>query len=763
MPLRFISSLACVALFCASEARAQGGAGGDQGGLDDLLDMIDVVVTPAKKEQTIEQAPSITSVVKREQIEEAGYLTLAHALRQIPGMHVRDDLLHPNVALRGVDAGLRAWSRNLKVMVNGQPISYRSDTANWLGPEFIPLSAVSRVEVIRGPGSTLYGANAFLGVVNVITREGSEKEWGSLSIESGVLRTPCYEPNTRVLVDGEQVDLCERAESGLSPVARLEASVGHAFELGVDTRLEFNSSVAANYADRSGLMLPASSPHFSQTGARYFDGTVESVTSRGDQDLALSSYGQLSLLHTKLGKIRLEWVYSEFARHGEFTDWGVLTHENRLAQRNWHVLLEYQRRLHGLPISFRLRTALAGGAHTGRTHLQVARANSYWIRKRGGYLGVDASAEAYWDLTPKMTVIAGVNFTEDFHDLPSIFTVEPIEGGALELPSFVLGDVRFINVAGFAQWLYSPFDRLSLIGGLSYEQHNVYGKCTLSSCPGLNARAGASLSIWRSSILSLYVKLLYGSSFKAPPAELLYGTPYVVAGISGNPDLEPETAHTFESAIGNGWLLLGRRVRVDLLLNGFFNLLQGKVEYIQERNFTKAANSSDLHSAGVEWSLRASYQQRADAYVNFSWQRTVVRRCLLDDAQLCRRLSEVNPLYPDLLLSFGATLRHAPWRLALSLFGTFVGERWASQSNRTENLPAAGGAGFDRKLYELPSYLLLDLALSTFNLRLWGERETRFRVGLYNLLNVGPIEPGFNGIDTPGLGLTALLSARQQF
>jgi len=734
-------------------------------GLGGLLEVIDVVVTATKKEQSVEQAPSIVSVIKAGELRENGYRSLADALRQVPGIYVRDDLIHPNVAMRGIDAGLRSWSRSIKVMINGQPISYRGDTANWLGPELLPIEAISRIEVVRGPSSTLYGANAFLGVVNVITRSGYRQNWATATVESGVAVAACADVNRRARVGEQVTDLCATGRAPLNPALTGHLAVGHHLELSGSTTLDFLASVAGSYSDRSGLLLPSTSPHFATSGPRYFDGSADSVRSRDDTDAWGSAFAQLSLLGERWGALRLEGHYHEFARNGEFTDWGVLTHENRVGMRNWYVRLGHDQRLRVLPLTYRLQLSLAGGGHTGANHLQIAAGNSFWVEKVGGYLGYDLNGELSYDVTPAVTVIAGTTLTQDFHDLPSIYSVEdaPAENAEVKLPSYLLGSVDFVNFAAFGQVLWSPVESLSVIAGTSFEQHNVYGRCTWSSCPGLNARLGASYSLVRSSELSLYSKLLYGSSFKAPAAELLYGTPYVISGISGNLTLDPEVAHTFEAALGSGLLLFGRDLRLDLLVNGFLNLVNGKVEYVQAGNFTRAENSSDLRTIGVESGLRARLRRDLSAYFNFSWQQTTARACLLDDVSLCQRQAEMNALYPATLLSFGAAYRLPAWRLRASLYGAYVGRRWASQANRAENVPFTGGGGADAKAYRLPSYLLLNLVLSTPSLGWSVLRRTAFSLGLYNLLNTGIVEPGFGGIDTPGLGLTALASLRQRF
>src|SRR5207249_11435642 len=91
----------------------------------------------------------------------------------VPGLYVINDLVQPQVGVRGVTGGFSAGTRIVKIMINGVPVSFRPELNAFIGPEFIPMEVVERVEIAKGPLSALYGANAFLATVNVITREPS--------------------------------------------------------------------------------------------------------------------------------------------------------------------------------------------------------------------------------------------------------------------------------------------------------------------------------------------------------------------------------------------------------------------------------------------------------------------------------------------------------------------------------------------------------------------------------------------------------------
>lgn len=138
-----------------------------------------VVVTASGFEQDIKSAPASISVISREQLEEKSYTDLAGALRDVEGIDVRGatgKTGNLNISIRGMP------SEYTLVMIDGRRQNAAGDVSpNGFGDSstgFIPpMSAIERIEVIRGPMSTLYGSDAMGGVVNIITRKVA-KEWG---------------------------------------------------------------------------------------------------------------------------------------------------------------------------------------------------------------------------------------------------------------------------------------------------------------------------------------------------------------------------------------------------------------------------------------------------------------------------------------------------------------------------------------------------------------------------------------------------------
>ncbi len=130
------------------------------------------VTTATKNEQKISNSPSAVSVITAEQIQSFGATNLLDILRYVPGVDVSESNRSVgNVSIRGFNS---KFSNKLLVMVDGRSIYYDfNGGVLWLFNS-ITLSQIKRIEIVRGPGSALYGANAFNGVINIITKSPSE-------------------------------------------------------------------------------------------------------------------------------------------------------------------------------------------------------------------------------------------------------------------------------------------------------------------------------------------------------------------------------------------------------------------------------------------------------------------------------------------------------------------------------------------------------------------------------------------------------------
>ena len=176
---RVLKGVALAVLFVCGESAWSQGQGGDKNVLDLSLEEltkleIPKVVGASKYEQTQLQAPSSVTVITAEEIRRYGYTTLGDILRSVRGFYVTNNRNYSFVGTRGFNRPGDYNSRVL-VMIDGHRINDNVYGQGSVGGEFaLDVDLIDRVEIIRGPGSSLYGTGAFFGVVNVIPKRGKD-------------------------------------------------------------------------------------------------------------------------------------------------------------------------------------------------------------------------------------------------------------------------------------------------------------------------------------------------------------------------------------------------------------------------------------------------------------------------------------------------------------------------------------------------------------------------------------------------------------
>lgn len=147
-----------------------------------------MLVTATGSQKPVHLAPSVATVITAEDIEKMGAATLEDALETVPGLHVYPNgtkIMEPNWSIRGIQTGLNP---QVLLLINGFPLTQLTNGTRPFGLR-MPVSMISRIEVVRGPGSTVYGADAFAGVINVITKDGQEVDGTRAGIRYGSFTT----------------------------------------------------------------------------------------------------------------------------------------------------------------------------------------------------------------------------------------------------------------------------------------------------------------------------------------------------------------------------------------------------------------------------------------------------------------------------------------------------------------------------------------------------------------------------------------------
>lgn len=144
-----------------------------------IEELLNINVTTASGiEEKLINAPSSIIVITSEEIQKRGYSSLDEVLFDLPGF----DVIKPNgdVYISAYQRGYRtAGTQRTLLMING-----KVDNSLWTHEAHIsrqyPISGIKRIEILYGPASAVYGPNAFLGIINIITKDGSEIENGKI-------------------------------------------------------------------------------------------------------------------------------------------------------------------------------------------------------------------------------------------------------------------------------------------------------------------------------------------------------------------------------------------------------------------------------------------------------------------------------------------------------------------------------------------------------------------------------------------------------
>jgi outer membrane receptor for ferrienterochelin and colicins len=147
--------------------------------LEDLMNIS--VYSASKRVQSSSDAPSSVTVITADEIQKYGYRSLADILESVRGFYVTYDRDYSFVGVRGFGR-LGDSNNRLLVLVDGHRINDNVFGQPYLGTEFlVDVDMIERVEIVRGPSSSLYGADAFFAVINVITRKSPQLKGAELS------------------------------------------------------------------------------------------------------------------------------------------------------------------------------------------------------------------------------------------------------------------------------------------------------------------------------------------------------------------------------------------------------------------------------------------------------------------------------------------------------------------------------------------------------------------------------------------------------
>ncbi|HZI05036.1 MAG TPA: TonB-dependent receptor [Archangium sp.] len=495
-----------------------------------------VVSTASKRNQRISDVPMTISWIPAEELEGTGQFSLCEAIQYFPGMECRRGAMRKAaVSARGL--GSNYLSNRLLLLQDGRPLT-DPWTGQFYADETTPLSNLKQIEVIRGPGSTLYGSNAFSGVINMITRQPKDLMQDGRD----------YGADARLLIGQDRTWRAQTTAAGRGgPVEALISYYG-----------------------------------FGSDGPQLFnDPKVGRVDTNED-----------SLVHQVTGKVNVKsltldasFTSGEIGRPGGHQISTVgncgrchYTPDDVERVQNFNASAQVDQQ-----VTDNLR--VFAQAYTFFKRRQVEMENAFDEDRPQTPLGKRRrlGGEARGLLTlGELTVTFGGDYKNDLVNNPNV------------LPGLSLEDTTQDILGGFVDAEYRPVSQLVLSAGARYDKYMIPEKIWQARTDQISPRA----SVVFHARPELSFRANYGRAFRAPTlAELAINQQMYAATLLGNGTLRAETLDTVEASV-DFWPF-NRTVR--LTGTGFYNLARNFInQELLFGSTSQFKNVGDARVAGFE-------------------------------------------------------------------------------------------------------------------------------------------------------------------
>lgn len=534
--------------------------------------------------QAMNRIPAVATVITNIDIEAMGFNDLDQILEIVPGLHVSPSGFgyNPVYIMRGIYS---ESNPQILVLINGVPITqllYGNRGQAWGG---MPVNNIARIEIIRGPGSALYGADAFSGTINIVTKtfadiRGMEiggrigsfnsreawlltgKQWGDIKAAFSMeLRTT---EGHREIVDADAQTFFDGLFGTSASLAPGSVNTGRD---ALETRLDLSRDawhVRLGYQGRRDIGSGAGA-------AQALDPQGRGESDRFNADL---TYDKSKFFPD--WDLTAQLSYSDVNTKYAFTLYppGVTLPTGTFPQGLIGNPSAYERH-----IRFLAATVYTGFSnHRVRMGVGVNNGNMYKIEESKNF-GVGFGGLP----VPLGSVI-------DVSNDPSQVFIEPHQ--------------RTV-VYALAQDEWSFYPDWNLTAGVRHDAYSDFGGTT-------NPRLAL---VWQSSF-TLTSKLLYGRAFRAPAFVELYNINNPVS--LGNPDIMPETIDTLEMAFDYR-PVDSLRIALNLFKYDMKNIIRFTPDPAPATSKT-ARNQGTQDGHGLEWEMRWNVMRTVDIKANYAWQ-----------------------------------------------------------------------------------------------------------------------------------------------
>lgn len=648
--------------------------------------------------QYLRRAPSVASVITAEDIAAMGAKDLDEVMETVPGVHVSRaaNSYVSTYSIRGIYGN--PTNPQVLMLQNGIPSNsmYRGDKGHVMGAP--PLENVARIEIIRGPGSALYGADAFSGVINIITKSAADTPGTEFGARVGSFNTR----DAWMQHGGKlgEVDFAAYLRAGSTDGSREVITADAA------TRLDNIFGATASLAPGSvntGYNAVDASLDFGYNKWRLRTGYKlrDKVGTGAGISYALDPVGKDKTEHINAD---LSWSDPKFARNWGLGFTGSYLHHTEEATHyvlyppntqfpNSSVTDPAVAALLGVPVGTSVSGLFSADGmigSPGRWERQM-RASGY-----ATYSGF-ADHSLRFGLGHEDLNLYDVRTLKNFW-LSANGT--PVPTGAVidysAIQPHLLPHRRF-NDYIYAQDEWSFARDWTLTAGLRHDNYSDFGATT-------NPRLAL---VWDAT-LDLTAKLLYGQAFRAPAFVEQNG---VNPTGNGNPNLKPESIKTLETAFT--WQARkDTQVNLSLFHYAMKDVIRPVVNTIPGTGFT-FQNTGKQHGSGMELEAAWDASRTLRLTGNYSWQQSIDETTNADAGY-----APHNHVYAKADWRFAGN-----WQLSPQI-------NWVADRKRA--------AGDTRP--QVPDYTTVDMTLRTTR----GKSQWGFSASVHNLFNARVLEPTIN-------------------
>lgn len=476
--------------------------------------------------QPLHKAPAVATVITAEQIHRQGALTLDDVLEQVPGLHVglSFNRLNSLYSIRGIHTD---QNPQVLLLINGESIRHPFSSGRPSRFQF-PASLIERVEVIRGPGSAVYGADAFAGVINVVTRMPARSNTdevgaraGSFDSQSGWFSSASSVGEHHFGVafdyskgDGDDSRIIERdLQTALDEFEILGTSASEAPAAAATQYETYTAEAKWKYRGWSAELL-GWQQHNAGQGAGAF-----ALDKRGSVDV---DYARLALQYEQQGPAGWNFQYRVLGSHQKEENLMILLPPGSVAPIGSDGNIS--------PTALRVVSFPDGmiGRPGGEEDYYKAEVVTFYSGYAGHNLRLAIGAS-----NNNFNVSEIKNFGPGVLDNNLALAPAPVDVSDTQYAytQEVDTEVRYLSY----QDVWQIANDWEFTFGLRYDHYSGFGD-------SLNPRLAL---VWATDY-DLTTKLMYGRAFRAPSNSELYAVNN--PSLIGNPELDPEAIDTYELA-----------------------------------------------------------------------------------------------------------------------------------------------------------------------------------------------------------------------